>query len=219
LDQTIAYKNSKLEFVDFTDNLIQVAGVKSEDEILGKRDIADLPWSIYGEIYEEHDRAALAGKHYGALVPFRGGNREIQGTVLCTRSKCSLENNEDGVFIHVIPLYNASLTNLVSKLAKQDPSEVQSTYFVNKDPTKIHLTEREKECLFYLMRGKTSKFIAKMMVISCRTVEFHIDNLKVKFGCHTKSELISIAIQKGFMPVIPDTVLKNNLNGEIVSML
>lgn len=63
----------------------------------------------------------------------------------------------------------------------------------------------------FLIRGKSSKSIARKMSISYRTVEFHIDNIKTKFGCRSKSELISVAIQLGYLSIIPPGLSLANL--------
>lgn len=39
------------------------------------------------------------------------------------------------------------------------------------------LTEREKEVGRYVAHGKTDKYIAEALVISCRTVRAHIDSM------------------------------------------
>jgi DNA-binding CsgD family transcriptional regulator len=211
LNQTIAYKNSNLEFVDFTENLLEVAGFTSEEAIIGKRDDGDLPWNAYAAEYQAHDKDALNGINYGAVVPFSGNDKGIKGFVFCTRTKCTLEDGKPGVFIHVIPLFNTQLNGFMEGLIKNDPQNLHTNYYIGKNLADIQLTNKESECLFYLMRGKSSKVIANLMHISCRTVEFHIDNLKHKFACRSKGELISSAIQKGYMSIIPDNVLTKNL--------
>lgn len=57
----------------------------------------------------------------------------------------------------------------------------------------IHITRREAECLYHLSLGKTFKEIARLLKISPRTIETHINTLKDKTLCHTKGELINIA--------------------------
>ena len=52
------------------------------------------------------------------------------------------------------------------------------------------LAPREVECIIHILRGKTSKQIAKMLELSHRTVEFYVGRLKTKLHCRTKSELI-----------------------------
>jgi len=53
------------------------------------------------------------------------------------------------------------------------------------------ITKREAECLCYLTFGKTGKEIARILKISPRTVESHLNTLKGKLNCITKSELIT----------------------------
>lgn len=69
--------------------------------------------------------------------------------------------------------------------------------FYRKENSKIktHITNREKDCLRYLVRGKTSKSIANMLGLSVRTIEFYIENLKSKFDVHSKEELIEKALE------------------------
>ena len=53
---------------------------------------------------------------------------------------------------------------------------------------------RQKECLQYLVRGKTAKEIADILGLSKRTIENYIDTIKVKFNVSTRSELIDLII-------------------------
>ncbi len=73
------------------------------------------------------------------------------------------------------------------------------------------LTDRENECLYYLVRGKTATQIASIMLISNRTVEKHISNIKLKLHCHTKSDLIEKAMNEDFINYIPERLFHKNL--------
>lgn len=55
-----------------------------------------------------------------------------------------------------------------------------------------HFTQREREVLRYLTRGKSAKQIGDYLGISHRTVEHHIENMKLKSGCASKYELIDL---------------------------
>lgn len=52
-------------------------------------------------------------------------------------------------------------------------------------------TVRELECVVLLTSGNTAKMSARILGISERTVERHIENLKIKLQVHYKAELIS----------------------------
>lgn len=73
------------------------------------------------------------------------------------------------------------------------------------------LTDREQECLFFLIRGKTSKDIGSILNLSFRTVEHYIESLKYKFACQSKAELVSSALSKGFFTFLPKKLLSENL--------
>lgn len=53
------------------------------------------------------------------------------------------------------------------------------------------LTQREVECACYVAQGKSYKEIARLLSLSPRTVEEHASNVRKKFGCRNKSQLIS----------------------------
>lgn len=53
------------------------------------------------------------------------------------------------------------------------------------------LSSREKECLYYLIRGMTARQIGSQLKLSNRTVEFYLERIKVKLRCASKSELIA----------------------------
>ncbi|MFI4955545.1 MAG: helix-turn-helix transcriptional regulator [Gammaproteobacteria bacterium] len=54
------------------------------------------------------------------------------------------------------------------------------------------LTLREEQCLQHVLIGRTAKETAKTLGISYRTVEDYLNNLKIKFNCHKKRELLAI---------------------------
>ena len=55
-------------------------------------------------------------------------------------------------------------------------------------PKLVSLNEREVETLTWAARGKTSAEIAKILGLSKRTVDFHIDNARTKLGVATRIE-------------------------------
>jgi DNA-binding response OmpR family regulator len=57
-------------------------------------------------------------------------------------------------------------------------------------PKTIALNEREVEVLTWAARGKTSAEIAKIIDLTKRTVDFHIDNARTKLGASTRTEAV-----------------------------
>jgi len=68
------------------------------------------------------------------------------------------------------------------------------------------LSKKEMVVLFYFLRGKTAREIASIICRSDKTVNFHLETIKVKFNVTSKSALIEKAIYDGFMNIIPDEI-------------
>ncbi|MDF3839815.1 response regulator transcription factor [Cupriavidus basilensis] len=63
----------------------------------------------------------------------------------------------------------------------------------------VHLSEREVETLVWSARGKTSGEIATILGLSKRTVDFHIDNARLKLGVATRIEAVVKAASAGII--------------------
>lgn len=105
-------------------------------------------------------------------LPWYNSNDEIIGVFGCS--------NIYGV--HSIPDFLITARQL--RLLNQS-NEISLTNIQN-----IHLTKREANILKFTLRGWSSKNIGKQLYISSRTVEFHLENLKIKFNVSSKSDLI-----------------------------
>ena len=57
------------------------------------------------------------------------------------------------------------------------------------DSEKLNLTKRETEILELILRGKSSKGIARALNISKRTVDGHRANINIKFGVKNTAQL------------------------------
>src|ERR1700732_4769877 len=71
---------------------------------------------------------------------------------------------------------------ITARLARVARSELR--------PKTIALNEREVEVLTWAARGKTSAEIAKILDLTKRTVDFHIDNARGKLGAATRTEAV-----------------------------
>jgi len=57
-----------------------------------------------------------------------------------------------------------------------------------------HLTKREVEVLNWLKEGKTSWEISRILKISQRSVNFHIDNAKTKLNSTNRTQAVAVAL-------------------------
>ncbi|SRR5579883_50100 len=69
-------------------------------------------------------------------------------------------------------------------------SEINAMDIISQDKISIKLSSREKEVAQNILMGKTAQRIADQLVISRKTVERHIENIKNKLNCSNKVELI-----------------------------
>jgi DNA-binding NarL/FixJ family response regulator len=66
-------------------------------------------------------------------------------------------------------------------------------------PTRDDMSTRELEVLTWAARGKTSAEIAMILKLSKRTVDFHLDNARVKLGATTRIEAVIRAAIAGLI--------------------
>jgi DNA-binding CsgD family transcriptional regulator len=66
----------------------------------------------------------------------------------------------------------------------------------------IYFTRREAQVALCCLRGKSTVQIAALLKLSRRTVEFYINNMKVKLNCRFKSELIAAILQSDFLALL-----------------
>lgn len=76
----------------------------------------------------------------------------------------------------------------------------------------IPLTARQAECLFFSLRHKTAKQIALILKISFRTVEEYTEQLKIKFNCCSKTEMLEKAMHLGYFQIIPSSIFNTQLS-------
>lgn len=67
------------------------------------------------------------------------------------------------------------------------------------EPEPESLTDRETEVLRLLAQGKSNKDIAGQLVISERTVKFHVSSIMGKLGAGNRTEAVTIAAARGLV--------------------
>ncbi len=86
---------------------------------------------------------------------------------------------------HESNIQNLTINNEIQAILK---SMIVKRYLVlNED--KSYITKREMECLLWLHHGKTFEEIAKILLITERTVRAHINSVKEKLKCQTMFQL------------------------------
>lgn len=75
-------------------------------------------------------------------------------------------------------------------------------YYLGKQFPEIYLTQREAECVFWIMKGLTNKQTADKMELSSRTIEYYLRNVRTKLNCYSKAHLIRVLHKAHFLSVI-----------------
>jgi 2C-methyl-D-erythritol 2,4-cyclodiphosphate synthase len=205
LSAQVAFTNVENEYVAANDRLIDVMGATSVNDCLGKsaasfsnNDLAQKVMKNYNDVM--HTRAMKIIEESGAriddlpiqAISFRFpwfDEKKIIGTL-----NLSILINQPSMQNFAMAMADVLSTGLLGATAT--PVKIQSidTYF----------TKRENEILTYLLKGYTAKNIANTLVLSKRTVEHHIENMKHKSCCDSTIDLLN----KYYNKVISDSNIK-----------
>lgn len=98
---------------------------------------------------------------------------------------------------------NLASTSLAELALLRDYAFETSLKFLGTRPRQgeLKLTPKEQECLTWVAAGKSSWEIAKILVCSEATVNFHITNVKTKFKVNSRQHAVVKAIKLGLLKV------------------
>jgi LuxR family quorum-sensing transcriptional regulator LasR len=71
--------------------------------------------------------------------------------------------------------------------------------FQNSIPARQSLTSKEMECLYWASAGKTSWEISQILTCSERTIDFHLLNVRRKFGSVNRQQAVGTATAYGLI--------------------
>ena len=66
-------------------------------------------------------------------------------------------------------------------------------------PEQIRVTAREREILGWVAVGKSDWAIGRLLAISDKTVNFHVENAKRKLGVGTRVQAVIVALRSGLI--------------------
>jgi DNA-binding CsgD family transcriptional regulator len=135
--------------------------------------------------------AAEHGMHDGLAIPLIGANGRISMLSLATETK-------DEKLSKLLVCYQDQIIALAFAFHSIAKDFIKDNNLVIDKP---ELTNREKECLLWIAKGKSSWDIGQILGISTRTVVFHVENAKKKFGVSSRYHLIVKAIYDGHIKI------------------
>lgn len=72
-------------------------------------------------------------------------------------------------------------------------------YYLSGQYQNTYLTKKEASCVHWFFLGKSAKEIAKLEHCCAKTIEKHIENIKIKLNCRKLSELFQIILESGIV--------------------
>lgn len=76
------------------------------------------------------------------------------------------------------------------KLTPAEKKQRESRVYVGAPYEDIYFTYREAQAMALFLKGYTNADVAERVKLSARTIDYYLSNMKIKFGCKTKSELM-----------------------------
>ncbi|GEM_PF-888588 len=216
MNQIVFFKNIDFTYAYCNKNLVNFSRLNSKKRIIGAVDY-DLPWAEDANFYRKIDKAILGGEEKKIIMEVRVASGEKISALQNKKAIYDTQHKQVvGILATMTELSNININKFLSLVRKKDKNIITASnlvpaqYYFEKYQ-QYSLSNRESECLFYLLRGMTTKMIANILKISPRTAEKFIINIKMKLGCRYKSELVEKAIKDGMMNIIPPSINFNHL--------
>lgn len=180
------------DYLSFRTNLVELASdFFTQDRCckLRNTDVVTLSWAQYGK------------------------DKQWDLSISTRKPILNKENAMIGLTNHVLSIKEIFFDRLYEffkehELRKLFGFDKQFSVEVTSHDTCFNLSARQMEVLFFLLCGKTSKEIAKILNLSTRTAESYLEAIKLKFNCDTKSQLIEKSILAGYLGILPQTLLR-----------
>lgn len=225
LPDYVCWKNADLEYVMVNDVTANLFGFDSSN--ISFKGISDFDLkcdaaNLAEDFRRDDDLVLNSGKNL-TIINYCRYEKDEWKLLFGRKSQMKDENGDvKGVFARFLDVTDCPLMGLVYGLAHADDKILggdlnkvgQVNYIVQDKFDDLGLSHRESEVLFFLIRGKTAKEIARVVGLSNRTVEKHLDRIKNKLNCCSRSELIEKALASGIGAYVPTAITKR-FKGEI----
>ena len=197
------------------ENSAKMMGFKNSDAMIGfsDEDIKCGEVAKNWQLFYQHDKEVMSGKTIRTLDVYPYLVKDVIGILAIKQPLRDNNENICGVICNGISLKKNDINSFFLRIWELVPTEKKfrrcfgSTYEIKDKIEKFDLSKRELECLFYLIRGKSARQIANILFRSVRTIENHIQNIKLKCQITKKSEIFDFAYAHGLLNIIPDRLI------------
>ncbi|MBI2786895.1 MAG: hypothetical protein HYX60_11595 [Legionella longbeachae] len=205
LNTLFIFKTRESIFTHTNDATARLAGYKTAEELIGKTDYdVKCDAQKYADLFRAQDREAFNLGMLNTIDIMKYCDAGLK--ILFTSRKTFQTQN--------------GLTHLCSTAIELPPMILGEVYknnfifgktgsfqIINEiKKEEIHLSRRETQCIFFLLRGRSAKETASILNLSYKTVEDHIEKIKCKLNCSKKSELFDKAFHLGIHQYIPQDI-------------
>jgi len=197
------WKDLKSVYLGGNDYEQMLAGLYGDNTVVGKSD-CDLSWHEQADKLQENDRNVMLDNESKIFFEdIQVVHGEIIKVLSCKMPMYDSSNKLVGTFGMGFCIDNINYNNVESIVRQVDIklSKDILLHSLNETKVKRKLTERESQCMYYLVRGMTAKEIGRKMFLSPKTVEYYINSVKTKFHCRTRSELICKILDENILPI------------------
>lgn len=210
--------NQSSQFIFANQYAAELMGYQDQDAMIGHTALqAPCPVAASADNFFKQDQFVMQSGEELSLLDIHV-YADNKPRILITKKKPLYYNqNLSGVICQCTEIQSDTVSKICATLMQSDrryhtqTSEMDRSYMIGKVADTPKLTAREMNVLFYYLRGKTSKAIAKILSISFRTVESYIQTIKSKLDLRTKEEIIEYSLQHGYFSYIPESVLSQNI--------
>lgn len=197
---------------------LSMIGYAKPDQIMGKSyDIMRCQASESAEFFTHEDNQTIQQQGSVKIISYH--SYAADNWIILFGEKAPVYSKQGiiiGTMAHFMDITRLNLVDISRFLIDSNKrysagiKRRQFSYIIQENFTNNLLSRRQSECLFYFIRGKTIKGIAEILKLSPRTVEEYLNQVKLKFNCQTKPDLIEAAIQLGYLNYIPGSLIAAN---------
>jgi DNA-binding CsgD family transcriptional regulator len=178
-------KDCKGKYISCNDRMAQDVGFSREGDLLGLTDFdfSFLPASE-ASILREHDSAVIKTDKANFFVEpctlFDGSRMTAfsQKAPLRLKSKKIIGSIGFSLMVTNEQTVHTSISSCLVEIGSNEK-----------------LSQRQTDCLLYLVKGMAIKEIAKTLNLSPRTIEHYLDTIKIKLNCKNRAALIAKALR------------------------
>lgn len=204
----IIWKDINLNYIAINNDTAKLLGHKNADDFIGINDY-EVKVNIPDQLRESmrtHTRSIFhenEDRKWLQYVPTTNGVQLMYGTDTIIYNE---QHQPMATIISTKEITTTSFLNMGVLLHKKLRDKILNReYFLFQLANKYKnefLGRRQSQCLYHLLNGLRTKEIAQQMSVSPRTIETHLERIKFKLGCTTKSQLFEKANELGLFNFI-----------------